>query len=520
MSDAPQEFAPLRAARVRPKRNGNVKTKKFARPTTAKIQNEIRAEVNKLNLGRDDESICQWLGLSKECTEKSHVLPHSELNHSRLFVWARSIGLLSCTSAASLGERLLPTNIIRLGKHFHSYLTDGAAAQTKSPRLILFPTREDLHRAISFSERALANEEARDGGGHWDFSAANLLSGWPSKVVRNQTSCDVFNYQLLFFTEPNAWNSAPPFIWMSGSSAVVPLALTNDTWPTKFTHEFPTRQLPINIFFAVLSGLSQMYYLDTAPPISKEMDTLLREGDYLLSLAETETTSSWRSIRPQTLPFPAPDLPHTSTRRARQYFWPQIRTRSRQDDIPGELYSSSSDEPGASSQPLPRLLAQGHGLAVAPSSEEEQAGCVRIRKRPSSSSSSSGSEADDEWTSGPPEPRFSSDSSIADPPAPPIGQLEEALQHTLHLASSPEESEDLSGTSIAESAAEELEATRQDLVQELFDTVHESDSPFLALQTLRTRGVGALDPLLFAKFNAHDSDRVEYDQWCRHIECI
>ncbi|CAO1635691.1 unnamed protein product [Sympodiomycopsis kandeliae] len=107
-----------------------------------------------------NEEICQWFGPPEAAIDKAHLVLHSELFYSRLFVSSRSVGLSSCGAEESVKERLLPSNIVRLGETLQAVMTDGAAAARKDPNLAMFPSSEDLRRAVRLAEEERKNQEA------------------------------------------------------------------------------------------------------------------------------------------------------------------------------------------------------------------------------------------------------------------------------------------------------------------------------------------------------------------------
>lgn len=111
-------------------------------------------------------------------------------------------------------------------------MTDEAPAEGKTTRLVILPTREDLHKAISLAEKTLSEEEGKHQGVSWTFSADKLLADSPSKVAEGDTAFNLYHYQLIFFMDAQEWNASPPFLWMSGQTPVIPMALPQEQRPT------------------------------------------------------------------------------------------------------------------------------------------------------------------------------------------------------------------------------------------------------------------------------------------------
>ncbi|CAO1631511.1 unnamed protein product [Sympodiomycopsis kandeliae] len=192
---------------------------------------------------------------------------------------------------------------------------------------------------------------------------------------------------------------------------------------------------------------------------------------------------------------------------------------------PLTVYWPLSDEPGATSEPLTRLIRQGKGCWLLLHLRMSAWQHLKPSKKASSSSSSRGSEADDECTSnssqsGPP-------SSDLPPLLPPAGRsddhhrvdptLDQPMKQSLHLASPSEDSDVPSDSSLVEDMGEELEIARQGLVQDLFDLIQEADNAPLALRVRRAKGVEALDPILQTRFEHHENRGQDFQELCQQL---
>ncbi|CAO1638424.1 unnamed protein product [Sympodiomycopsis kandeliae] len=91
-------------------------------------------------------------------------------------------------------------------------------------------------------------------------------------------------------------------------------------------------------------------------------------------------------------------------------------------------------------------------------------------------------------------------------------------QHHQHLSSatSPELStsnDAKSSEELAEELEKEVESSYSGLLQELIDSVHESDDVASALRKLRVEGVKGVDPLLDARLVAFDDHVSAFRKW-------
>ncbi|CAO1614625.1 unnamed protein product [Sympodiomycopsis kandeliae] len=476
-------------------------------------------------------------------------MSHSEKYNSRLFVWAGSLGLFSFNISEADKQKVLPTNYVRLTKVLHDALSDSTNSSGNSPEAVIMPTESQLHKAIQLAEAELHRQEVfetsrRRAASTWSFSADQLLNQWPDKIDEGGISFNIFEYRLCFFCEAEEWNDDVPLTWLARDGSRKkhsPSVIEDERWPNMFDEPFPTRQLPLNIFLVLLHALSQLYSVAQTYPFRRSFSRHLEQADYLLSLCESDSPSSWRRSRPSSLPFPPPptvSLPHNFPWPRRIYSWPQIVPRARVQSSSSNRSASSqssyctfSSEPGARTMPLISLISKGRGVTVV-GSDDRLEEVEDMEETESSSSSCGGSEADDERTSG----SFLGPSSSSIPSSPPQSQLDEImrrlpdvegperlLHRTLRLASPPEAegvstAEETDDAELVQDLESQLEAVRQGLVRDLFEAVQEADSVPRALQQLRKTGVGAIDPLLEARLDVFDQEAGSYREWRAELE--
>lgn len=215
-------------------------------------------------------------------------------------------------------------NLFVLRDDWYRALTDG-----RNRRMVFWPCRAHLLEAISLVEKALVAEErkiqaAADTGqapASWLFDIAKVFADGASRTLAQDTGesfvpkMPMYLYTPLWFDEMDDGqgraNASILDYWSNGKGRMMYCYPATDSkaLPVTFQPPLPQAFLPLPLPLVLLVSTAQLRQISERLPTSRWKPRFREEvawADYLLSLLETETPSSWRARRPESLPFPAP----------------------------------------------------------------------------------------------------------------------------------------------------------------------------------------------------------------------